>query len=576
MARSQAYDLSQFTFSLIGENYGFITAPSLQANIRRDATARLTQLSTSLPSTSLSFSASASPFASTYASTSAAADILYLTFPNFPAHFHSNRSLSGFSHYALINAGQNSTVSAANLNTSVPVSISFSSLSRPCVAGSCVPSCQQFDEGSQTWSSNGITTSVDASGNVVCTVSQVQPTASVAVLDLFSAVPLVSASATGAAAPAASASATGGAPPSATGGAPPATGVAPSATGGAPAPSPGTGSGQVLVPAKQVVLVFALSYDTLPTDFSIRFTSDMGKALSVPPTRVRVLTVARGSVVVTFQLLPTSDTTQPSVDALANTLNTQYALARAGNSSSLSTGLLASLDLTQPPRISDIQLRPCPDGSLQVTCPATPGPNDNTNVGLIVGVVVGVGVGVLLLLIVVYMCCKRRHAPKGEPEPVATWGAVAPVSNQLSTQPGVELQQREPGSVVIASGAGVITSAPQPVHRQSVIIMQQPVYGQPQPVYGQPQPMYAQPQPVYVQQQQQPVYGQENVYVQQPQQAVYVQQQPGYGQQEVYPQQQGQYMAVQPVLVAVPPPAPVAPAPAQYHVVTTEEAPPQY
>jgi hypothetical protein len=87
-----------------------------------------------------------------------------------------------------------------------------------------------------------------------------------------------------------------------------------------PQPAPAEGS------AVQVAVTLTISLDSIPegsdarTDFEADIVSELAAALDIPQSRVRLLSVRAGSVVITFEILPSDSASDPTAAALAQTL----------------------------------------------------------------------------------------------------------------------------------------------------------------------------------------------------------------------------------------------------------------
>eukprot|EP00455_Lapot_gusevi_P048169 TRINITY_DN6613_c0_g1_i2.p1 TRINITY_DN6613_c0_g1~~TRINITY_DN6613_c0_g1_i2.p1 ORF type:complete len:293 (-),score=91.16 TRINITY_DN6613_c0_g1_i2:138-1016(-) len=264
---------------------------------------------------------------------------------------------------------------------------------------------------------------------------------------------------------------------------------------------------------KQVTIVFALNLATLPQDFSTRFASDMSTALGVPASRIRVLSLASGSVVVVFQILPSTTPTDPSPDSLVTSLNTLFTSASTNTSSPFRSGVLGSLDFTQPPKSADAQLQYCADGSLQMVgkCPSTPTPTPSSTdvTGMAIGIAVGATVFLLLLALIWWYCLKKKQPKYDDSKTIELKPPIQvhPTAHDNHNHAVVSHNQMEMQPIVVQQ--------PQPQPQPQAVVVQghmMPVQGHMMPVQGQMVAVPGQPGMVMLAPQQ-PVMMQTVVYV---------------------------------------------------------------
>lgn len=136
-----------------------------------------------------------------------------------------------------------------------------------------------------------------------------------------------------------------------------------------------------------------LSSDSARANFTASLASQIGVSLGTKADRIQITSLAAGSLVVGFNILP---------DPTGQSLSTPTELANAflfqfNNSHSLlrTQPLMANVDTSFTPQTVDVQMMHCPDGTMQATCPASPGPASGPN---IVAIVVPIVVVVLLII----------------------------------------------------------------------------------------------------------------------------------------------------------------------------------
>eukprot|EP00937_MAST-01D_sp_MAST-1D-sp2_P000111 g111.t1 len=124
----------------------------------------------------------------------------------------------------------------------------------------------------------------------------------------------------------------------------------------APTPAPVYASQQQKA---QVTLTIAKSIDEIPagsvaeTTFKNSFTADLSTALGIDPSRVVITGIVAGSVIVTFEILPSESQAEPLVTELVSSLEAQV----ADTSSALYTGsVTAQTDSTKALAVKTIQV----------------------------------------------------------------------------------------------------------------------------------------------------------------------------------------------------------------------------